>query len=119
MCLFFFLFLWAKCKRQFSVPFLSCSCSRVDHVCVFLFEQINDDDDDDDDDYDAGIVGASRATAASTKLPCVGTVGPTNVGAILLMETDGDASWMQHGTGGWHLPTRLPEGRPAAAAAPP
>jgi len=29
------------------VPFLSCSCSRVDHVCVFLFEQINDDDDDD------------------------------------------------------------------------
>jgi len=37
---------WAKCKRQFSVPFLSCSCSRVDHVCVFLFEQINDDDDD-------------------------------------------------------------------------
>ena len=48
MCLFFS-FLWAKCKRQFSVPFLSCSCSRVDHVCVFLFEQINDDDDDDDD----------------------------------------------------------------------
>ena len=113
----FFLFLWAKCKRQFSVPFLSCSCSRVDHVCVFLFEQINDDDDD--DDYDAGIVCASRATAASTKLPCVGTVGPTNVGAILLMETDGDASWMQHGTGGCPLPTRLPEGRPAAAAAPP
>jgi len=40
---------WAKCKRQFSVPFLSCSCSRVDHVCVFLFsrfEQINDDDND-------------------------------------------------------------------------
>ena len=36
VCLFFFLFLWAKCKRQFSVPFLSCS-SRVDHVCVFLF----------------------------------------------------------------------------------
>ena len=32
-----FLFLRAKCKRQFSVPFLSCSCSRVDHVCVFLF----------------------------------------------------------------------------------
>ena len=34
---------------QVSVPFLSCSCSRVDHVCVFLFssfEQINDDDDD-------------------------------------------------------------------------
>ena len=33
------------------MPFLSCSCSRVDHVCVFLFssfEQINDDDDDDD-----------------------------------------------------------------------
>jgi len=30
------------------VPFLSSSCSRVDHVCVFLFEQINDDDDDDD-----------------------------------------------------------------------
>ena len=30
--------------------FLSCSCSRVDHVCVFLFEQIDDDDDDDDDD---------------------------------------------------------------------
>ena len=83
-------------------------------MCVFLFEQINDDDDD---DYDAGIVGASRATAASTKLPCVGTVGPTNVGAILL--TDGDASWMQHGTGGCPLPTRLPEGRPAAAAAPP
>ena len=46
----FFFFLWAKYKRQFSVPFLSCSCSRVDHVCVFLFEQINDDDDDDDDD---------------------------------------------------------------------
>ena len=48
---FLFSFLWAKCKRQFSVPFLSCSCSRVDHVCVFLFswfEQINDDDDDDD-----------------------------------------------------------------------
>jgi len=48
-CLFFFWFLWAKCKRQFSVPFVSCSCSRVDHVCVFLFswfEQINDDDDD-------------------------------------------------------------------------
>jgi len=44
-----FVFLWAKCKRQFSVPFLSCSCSHVDHVCVFLFEQINDDDDDDDD----------------------------------------------------------------------
>ena len=46
---FFCFFLWAKCKRQFSVPFLSCSCSRVDHVCVFLFsrfEQINDDDDD-------------------------------------------------------------------------
>ena len=45
-----FCFLWAKCKRQFSVPFLSCSCSRVDHVCIFLyswFEQINDDDDDD------------------------------------------------------------------------
>ena len=45
----FFVFLWAKCKRQFSVPFLSCSCSRVDHVCVFLFsrfEQINDDDDE-------------------------------------------------------------------------
>ena len=34
-------FLWAQCKRQFSVPFLSCSYSRV--------EQINDDDDDDDD----------------------------------------------------------------------
>ena len=49
MCLFFSPFLWAKCKRQFSVPFLSCSSSRVDHVCVFLFEQINDDDDDDDD----------------------------------------------------------------------
>jgi len=32
-----FCFLWAKCKRQFSVAFLSCSCSRVDHVCVFLF----------------------------------------------------------------------------------
>jgi len=45
-----FVFLWAKCKRQFSVPFLPCSCSRVDHVCVFLFEQINDDDDDDDND---------------------------------------------------------------------
>jgi len=48
VCLFF-VFLWAKCKRQFSVPFMSCSCSRVDHVCVFLFswfEQINDDDDD-------------------------------------------------------------------------
>ena len=48
LCLFvFFVFLWAKCKRQFSVPFLSCSCSRVDHVCVFLyswFEQINDDE---------------------------------------------------------------------------
>ena len=33
----FLFFLRAKCKRQFSVPFLSCSCSRVDHVCVFLF----------------------------------------------------------------------------------
>ena len=50
MCLFSSSFLWAKCKRQFSVSFLSCSCSRVDHVCVFLFDQINDDDDDDDDD---------------------------------------------------------------------
>jgi len=29
--------LLAKCKRQFSVPFLSCSRSRVDHVYVFLF----------------------------------------------------------------------------------
>jgi len=47
-CVCFSSFLWAKCKRQYSVPFLSCSCSRVDHVCVFLFswfEQINDDDD--------------------------------------------------------------------------
>jgi len=46
----FFNDLWAKCKRQFSVPFLPCSRSRVDHVYVFLFswfEQINDDDDDD------------------------------------------------------------------------
>jgi len=37
------------------VPFLSCSCSRVDRVCVFLFslfEQISDDDDNDDDDAD-------------------------------------------------------------------
>jgi len=34
---FGFLFLCAKYKRQFSVSFLSCSCSRVDHVCVFLF----------------------------------------------------------------------------------
>ena len=36
---------------QVSVPFLSCSCSRVDHVCVFLFssfEQINDEEEDDD-----------------------------------------------------------------------
>jgi len=44
----FFFFLWAKCKRQFSVSFLSCSCSRVDHVCFFLFnwfEQINGDDE--------------------------------------------------------------------------
>ena len=36
-CVCFFPFLRVKCKRQFSVPFLSCSCSRVDHVCVFLF----------------------------------------------------------------------------------
>jgi len=46
-CVCFFVFLWAKCKRQFSVPFLSGSCFRVDHMCVFLsswFEQINDDE---------------------------------------------------------------------------
>ena len=32
---FFFVFLWAKCKRQFSVPFLSCSWS-----CVRLLVQL-------------------------------------------------------------------------------
>ena len=29
--------LWAKCKSQFSVPFLSSSHSRAYYVCVLLF----------------------------------------------------------------------------------
>jgi len=58
--------------RQFSVPLLSCSCSRVDHVCVFLFswfEQINDGDKNDDDD-EQQQASAPRAARRYAPPPC-------------------------------------------------